>query len=91
MSGPLWQLYAIMLVNNTLGILTATMVFTRVIVERFDAARGFALSVMLSSSPLVARHRGADDRLDHRDRGLAHGLPRHGGAFGDRRTCLPYC
>lgn len=54
MTGQLWQLYAIMLVNGTLGILTATMVFTRVIVERFDTARGFALSVMLSSSPLVA-------------------------------------
>lgn len=54
MTGQLWQLYAIMLVNGTLGILTATMVFTRVIVERFDTARGFALSVMLSSSPLIA-------------------------------------
>ncbi|MCP5402646.1 MAG: MFS transporter [Novosphingobium sp.] len=54
MTGPIWQLFAIMLVNGTLGILTATMVFTRVVVERFDIARGIALAVMLSSPPLIA-------------------------------------
>lgn len=54
MTGQIWQYYAILLVNSTLGILTATMVFTRVVVERFDTARGIALAVMLSSPPLVA-------------------------------------
>lgn len=54
MTGNILQLYAAMLVNSTLGTLTATIVFTRVIVERFDKARGFALSIMLSSSPMVA-------------------------------------
>jgi len=54
MPGPIWQYYVLLLANSTLGILTATMVFTRVVVERFDIARGIALAVMLSSPPLVA-------------------------------------
>jgi MFS family permease len=54
MTGNILELYAIMLVNGTLGILTATMVFTRVVVERFDTARGIALSMVLCGSPLVA-------------------------------------
>jgi MFS family permease len=54
MTGPIWQYYAILVVNGTLGILTATMVFTRVVVERFDIARGIALAVMLSCPPLIA-------------------------------------
>jgi MFS family permease len=54
MTGNIAQYYAILLVNSTLGILTATMVFTRVVVERFDAARGFALSCVLCGSPLIA-------------------------------------
>lgn len=53
LSGPIWQFYAITLLNNTLGVLTATMVFTRVVVERFDRARGLALSFLLSCPPLV--------------------------------------
>jgi MFS family permease len=54
MTGHIAQYYAIVLVNSTLGILTATMVFTRVVVERFDRARGFALSTVLCGSPLIA-------------------------------------
>ncbi len=54
MTGNIYQFYAITLVGQTLGILTATMVFTRVVVERFDAARGLALSFLLSCPPLVA-------------------------------------
>lgn len=54
MTGNILQFYAIMLVAMIFGILTATAVFTRVVVERFDTARGFALSCLLSSSPLVA-------------------------------------
>lgn len=53
MTGNILQLYAITLVTSTLGILTATMVFTRVVVERFDRARGIALSCLLSCPPLV--------------------------------------
>lgn len=54
MTGEIWQYYAIVLVNSTLGILTATMVFTRAVVERFDHARGLALACMLSCPPLIA-------------------------------------
>ncbi len=41
MTGSIFQFYAIVLLNNTLGVLTATMVFTRVVVERFDTARAW--------------------------------------------------
>ncbi|MDG2005136.1 MAG: MFS transporter [Novosphingobium sp.] len=54
MTGNIYQFYAIALVNGTLGVLTATMVFTRVVVERFDTARGLALSFLLCCPPLVA-------------------------------------
>jgi MFS family permease len=54
MTGSIVQFYAIALVNGTLGILTATMVFTRVVVERFDTARGLALSFLLCCPPLAA-------------------------------------
>ena len=53
MSGSIWQFYAILLFKYTFGILTATMVFTRVVVERFDRARGLALAFLLSSPPLA--------------------------------------
>lgn len=53
MTGNILQFYAITLVTSTLGILTATMTFTRVVVERFDRARGIALSCMLSCPPLI--------------------------------------
>lgn len=54
MTGSIYQFFAIVLINGTLGILTATMVFTRVVVERFDQARGLALSFLLCCPPLVA-------------------------------------
>ncbi|EHJ60693.1 MFS transporter [Novosphingobium pentaromativorans] len=53
MNGEIWQFYALTLVKGTVGILTTTMVFTRVVVERFDSARGLALSCLLSCTPLV--------------------------------------
>ncbi len=53
MSGSIWQFYGILLFKYTFGILTATMVFTRVVVERFDRARGLALACLLSCPPLV--------------------------------------
>jgi MFS family permease len=54
MTGSILQFYAIMLVAMMFGILTATAVFSRVVVERFDMARGIALACMLSFPPLVA-------------------------------------
>ena len=53
MGGNIYHLYAIMLFKLTFGIMTATMVFTRVVVERFDKARGVALACLLSCPPLA--------------------------------------
>ena len=53
MSGDIIELYAITLIKNVVGVLTTSLVFCRVIVERFDAARGMALSVAMTGPPLV--------------------------------------
>ncbi len=53
MSGNIYEFYAIIAVKNAIGILSATMVMTRVVVERFDKARGIALACLLSCPPLV--------------------------------------
>lgn len=53
MSGSLIEFFAIYLVQHVFAILTTTMVFARVIVERFDKARGLALSVLMTGPPLV--------------------------------------
>lgn len=54
MSGSIVQFFAIYLVQHIFGVLTTTMVFARVIVERFDAARGIALSLLMTGPPMVA-------------------------------------
>jgi predicted MFS family arabinose efflux permease len=54
MTGSIIQFFAIYLVQHVFGVLTTTMVFARVIVERFDAARGMALSLLMTGPPLVA-------------------------------------
>lgn len=53
MSGNIYEFFAITTFQHVFGILTTTLVFTRVIVERFDLARGLALSVVMSGAPLV--------------------------------------
>jgi MFS family permease len=53
MSGNLIEYFAIYLLQHVFGILTTSMVFCRVIVERFDAARGIALSMIMSAPPLA--------------------------------------
>lgn len=53
MSGSIYQFYAIILFMNTFGVLTTTLVMARIVVERFDAARGMALSVLMSGAPLI--------------------------------------
>lgn len=53
MSGSLIEYFAIYLLQHIFGILTTSMVFCRVIVERFDAARGIALSMIMSAPPLA--------------------------------------
>jgi len=53
MSGNIYEFYTIIVVSHVFGILTTTFVFTRVVVERFDRARGFAMACMLSAPPLI--------------------------------------
>lgn len=53
MNGSVTQYFVIYALQHVFGILTTSMVFCRVIVERFDAARGMALSVVMSAPPLA--------------------------------------
>ncbi len=53
MTGPIWQFYTILMVKSAIGIIATTMTFTRVVIERFDRARGMALACLLSCPPLV--------------------------------------
>lgn len=53
MSGNIYEFFAITIVQHMFGVLTTTLVFSRVIVERFDLARGMALAVLMSGAPLV--------------------------------------
>ncbi len=52
MNGHFGLFLGIVLLQSVLGTLTTTMVFSRVIVERYDKARGFALSLVISCAPL---------------------------------------
>ncbi|MFC0204898.1 MFS transporter [Novosphingobium soli] len=53
MRGNIYEFFAITVVQHLFGVLTTTLVFSRVIVQRFDLARGVALSVLMSGAPLV--------------------------------------
>jgi len=53
MDGPIWQFFAITVFLHIFGVLTTTLVFTRVVVERFDLARGMALSALMTGAPLA--------------------------------------
>ncbi|HUD29035.1 MAG TPA: MFS transporter [Novosphingobium sp.] len=53
MRGNIYEFFAITVVQHLFGVLTTTLVFSRVIVQRFDLARGMALSVLMSGAPLV--------------------------------------
>lgn len=53
MRGSLAEFFTIYIVQHVFGILTTSLVFCRVVVERFDAARGMALSLVLSAPPLA--------------------------------------
>lgn len=53
MDGSIWQFLAIYIFQHILGILTTSLVFCRMIVERFDAARGIALSIIMTGPPLA--------------------------------------
>jgi len=53
MTGSITQFFAITIVQHIFGILTTSLVFCRVVVERFDRARGMALSVAMTGPPLI--------------------------------------
>ena len=53
MRGSIHEFFAITVVQHLFGVLTTTLVFSKVIVQRFDRARGMALSVLMSGAPLV--------------------------------------
>jgi MFS family permease len=53
MNGDFQQFFIISLLMNTFGILTSALVFCRVIIDRFDTARGTALALMMCASPLT--------------------------------------
>jgi predicted MFS family arabinose efflux permease len=52
MTGPFWQFLAINFFFTLLGVLTSSMVLAGAIVRRFDQARGLALSLMMTASPV---------------------------------------
>lgn len=53
MTGNIMHFYIILIIKSCIGIIATTMTFTRVVVERFDKARGIALACLLSCPPLV--------------------------------------
>lgn len=53
-TGPIYQYFIIMFVLAAFAVLASAMVFGRVIVARFDKARGMALAVGMSASPLIS-------------------------------------
>jgi MFS family permease len=53
MRGSIAEFFAITVFQYIFGVLTATLVFCRVVVERFDKARGFALSLVMTGAPLA--------------------------------------
>lgn len=53
MSGNIAEFFAIYLVQHIFGMLTTSLVFARVVVERFNAARGIALSILMTGPPLA--------------------------------------
>ena len=52
MDGSLVEFFAIWLAQHVFGVMTTSLVFTRVIVQRFDNARGSALSALMMGPPL---------------------------------------
>jgi MFS family permease len=52
MSGSIIEFFAIWVVQHVFGVLSTSLVFARLVVERFDKARGSALSVLMIGPPL---------------------------------------
>lgn len=54
MTGNIIELYVIFVLKSLFGIMTSSLVFSRVVVERFVIGRGLALSLVMSAPPLIA-------------------------------------
>ena len=52
MSGSLTQFFVIWVAQHIFGVLSTSLVFSRLIVEQFDKARGGALAVLMTGPPL---------------------------------------
>lgn len=52
MSGDIIQFFVIWVVQHIFGVLSTSLVFSRLLVERFDKARGSALSLLMTGPPL---------------------------------------
>ncbi|MEW9856398.1 MFS transporter [Novosphingobium sp. M1R2S20] len=53
MTGNIYEFFAIWLVQHIFGVLSTSLVFSRIIVERFDKARGTALSLLMMGPPIT--------------------------------------
>lgn len=53
MSGSILQYFAISFVQGLIAMLVGTLTYTRVVVEKFDMARGMALSLAMTGAPLT--------------------------------------
>lgn len=53
MTGNIYEYFAISLMQSICGVLTTSLVFTRVIIARFDLGRGMALACLMSGPPLI--------------------------------------
>ena len=66
MSGNIVEFFAIAFVQALVGMLVGTLAYTRVVVEKFDAARGMALSLSMIGAPAIGAvdgpHRWRDNR-----------------------------
>lgn len=52
LNGNIYEFFAIWLVQHIFGVMSTSLVFARILVDRFDKARGTALSVLMLGPPL---------------------------------------
>lgn len=52
LNGNIIEFFAFWLMQHVFGVMTTSLVFTRVVVERFDKARGTALSALMMGPPI---------------------------------------
>lgn len=52
LNGNIYEFFAIWLLQHIFGVMSTSLVFARIIVDRFDKARGTALSVLMMGPPL---------------------------------------